>query len=208
MPDTATLLAFTFACFVLALTPGPAMILIISNSVSHNLRAGLVSAVSSGLGLYTHALAVAFGLSALLLAVPVAFDIIKIAGALYLLYLGVKTLASAAQPLEVAEDANPPRSLVYQGLAAAIINPKVALFFLAFLPQFVQPARGDITWQILVLGAILTLVVLLVGLGIAFIASYAAGFLKKSCTFAKVQNMLFGSVFILFGAQLFFAEKK
>jgi threonine/homoserine/homoserine lactone efflux protein len=211
MPELTTLLAFSFASFVLAITPGPAMILIISSTVSQNFKAGLVTAISSGLGLYLHAVAVAFGLSALLLAVPVAFDIIKIAGALYLIYLGLQTILSKAALLDV-EDENrvdaSSKSLIYQGLTAAVLNPKVALFFMAFLPQFVSPQRGEVTGQILFLGIIFTLVVTLVGLGIALAASYAAALLKRNRNVVKVQNWLFGSVFIAFGAQLFFAEHK
>ncbi|MEI7557215.1 LysE family translocator [Candidatus Chlorohelix sp.] len=211
MPELTTLLAFSFASFVLAITPGPAMILIISSTVSQNFKAGLVTAISSGLGLYLHAVAVAFGLSALLLAVPVAFDVIKIAGALYLIYLGLQTILSKAALLDV-EDENrvdaSSKSLIYQGLTAAVLNPKVALFFMAFLPQFVRPERGEVTGQILFLGIIFTLVVTLVGLGIALAASYAAALLKRNRTVVKVQNWVFGSVFIAFGAQLFFAEHK
>ncbi|NWJ47247.1 MAG: LysE family translocator [Chloroflexi bacterium] len=211
MPEFTTLLAFSFASFVLAITPGPAMILIISSTVSQNFKAGLVTAISSGLGLYLHAVAVAFGLSALLLAVPVAFDIIKIAGALYLIYLGLQTILSKAALLDV-EDENrvdaSSKSLIYQGLTAAVLNPKVALFFMAFLPQFVRPERGEVTGQILFLGIIFTLVVTLVGLGIALAASYAAALLKRNRNVVKVQNWVFGSVFIAFGAQLFFAEHK
>ena len=211
MPDFTTMLAFTFASFVLAITPGPAIILIITSSVSQDLRAGMVTAVSSGLGLYIHAVAVAFGLSALLLAVPVAFELIKIAGALYLIYLGLNTIFSKAALLKL-EDQNrniaSSKALIYQGLTAAVLNPKVALFFLAFLPQFVSPARGEVTWQIMFLGIIFTLVVTMVGLGIALAASYAANILKRNRTVVKVQNWVFGSVFIAFGTQLFFAERK
>lgn len=209
MPELTTLLAFCLASLVLAITPGPAMLYVISTSVGFSRKAGIISSLGAAFGMFFHVLAVAFGLSALLLAVPFVFDIIKIAGALYLLYLGIKTITSKSSLAEAGGNREKGLKVVfYQGMLTGVINPKLALFFLAFLPQFVDPSRGSVTWQLLFLGLVLDVVTMLVNLLIAFMSSLSRDLLQNNRKFITFQNWFAGSIFMFYGAQLVFAEHK
>ena len=146
---------FLVAALMLLLTPGPAVMYIVSRSVDQGRRAGLASVVGVELGNSAHVIAVALGLSALMLASALAFNIVKFAGAAYLIYLGVRTLLRPAN-LNAARPAATQnlRRTFSQGVLVATLNPKTALFFLAFLPQFVDAGKGHVSLQFLVLGFI------------------------------------------------------
>lgn len=156
-----TLALFALAALALIVVPGPAVLYIVARSVEQGRRAGLASALGVATGGLVHVTAAALGASALLVSSPAAFDAVRVIGAVYLVALGVQTLR--ARPGPERAEAPPPASLrrVYaQGVLVNVLNPKTALFFLAFLPQFADPARGRVPLQLLVLG--LTFVVLAV----------------------------------------------
>ena len=153
MPDATSLIMFMTATLALNLSPGPDMLYVIARSVGQGQKAGVISALGVGGGCLAHTFAAAFGLSALLMSSAVAYDLVKYAGAVYLVYLGVRALPGKARLQERSEA--PPASLsgiFYQGVVTNVLNPKVALFFLAYLPQFTKAGRGSIAWQIIFLG--------------------------------------------------------
>jgi len=149
-----TWLLFVVACAALAVTPGPNLVYLVARTVAQGRRAGLVSLAGTTTGFLAHVLAAAFGLSALLAAVPVAYDAVRYAGAAYLAWLAWTTWRSSG-PLPDGAAPRPaaPASLFRAGLMTSLLNPKVALFQLALFPQFVDPALGSVLAQSLVLGA-------------------------------------------------------
>jgi threonine/homoserine/homoserine lactone efflux protein len=148
MPDGAHLAAFAAAAAVLAVLPGAGMLYVLARSLADGRRAGVRSSLGTAVGGLCHVLAAAVGLSALLMTSATAFVLVRYAGALYLVALGVRTLvARGAEPAPRAA----PRAF-RQGVLTELMNPKTALFFLTFLPQFVQPAHGPALLQLLVLG--------------------------------------------------------
>lgn len=162
MPSTASLAGFIAAALVVLLIPGPAVLYIITRSLSQGHRAGLVSVLGLSTGALVHVAAATVGLSAILMTSATAFGAIKALGAGYLIYLGVRTLLgrddgasgdAAAPPL-------PTRRVFTDGILVSLLNPKIAVFFLAFLPQFVDPGRGSAARQVLVLGLLYILLAL------------------------------------------------
>ena len=151
-----TILLFAAASLILALTPGPNWVYLLSRTLCQGRRAGLVSWSGTTLGFTFHMFAAALGLSALLLAVPYAYDAVRLAGAAYLLWLAYSTLRGAAgapfAPLTLP--AVPDGVLFRQGVMSSVLNPKVALFYLALFPQFIDPAHGSVFAQSLLLGAV------------------------------------------------------
>lgn len=146
------LLPFCAACVALALTPGPNMLLLLSRTLSQGRRAGLLTLTGTQTGLSVHIATVAFGLAALLVAVPLAYDAVRIAGALYLAWLAVSTWREGDAEGEAAGRSIPASLLYRDGVLSSVLNPKIALFELALLPQFVDPARGSVLAQTLLLG--------------------------------------------------------
>ncbi|HEY7075253.1 MAG TPA: LysE family translocator [Solirubrobacteraceae bacterium] len=147
MPDGAHLAAFAAAALVLAALPGPGMLYVLARSLADGRRAGVRSSLGTAAGGLCHVVATAVGLSALLMTSATAYSVVRYAGALYLVALGVRTLLARAEAAPRAA----PRAF-RQGVLTELLNPKTALFFLTFLPQFVQPARGPALLQLLVLG--------------------------------------------------------
>jgi threonine/homoserine/homoserine lactone efflux protein len=153
MPALSTISLFLLAALGLLLIPGPSVLYIITRSVTQGKRAGLASVVGIELASFIHASAAALGLSALLLTSALVFSVVKYLGAAYLIYLGVRTLVAREDSQQASRSA--PRSfsqLISQGFLVNLLNPKTALFFYAFLPQFVNPAKGAVAGQILLLG--------------------------------------------------------
>jgi threonine/homoserine/homoserine lactone efflux protein len=149
-----TWLFFCLACIVLAITPGPSIVYLVSRTLAQGRAAGLRSLIGTSMGFAIHALAAAFGLSALLAAVPIAFEVVRWAGAAYLAWLAVATWRAGDDALPAPGDVRlPAGKLIREGLLTALLNPKVALFQLALFPQFVTPAQGSVLAQSLVLAA-------------------------------------------------------
>jgi threonine/homoserine/homoserine lactone efflux protein len=154
MIPLATWLVFVLACVALVATPGPNLLYLVSRTLAQGRAAGFVSLAGTSSGFLLHVLAAAFGLSAILAAVPLAYDTIRIAGALYLAWLAWSTWrAPDVAPGTTLERAVPAARLYREGLVTAILNPKVAMFQLALCPQFVDPTRGSVLAQSLILGA-------------------------------------------------------
>lgn len=196
MPDYSTLFAFALVSLGMVLTPGPNMIYLISRSLSQGHRAGLVSLVGIGVGFLAYMLAAAFGITAILLAVPIAYDLLRFAGAAYLLWLAWQTLRpggrSPFQPRRLSVDS--PRKLFLMGLLTSLLNPKIAVFYLALLPQFIDPARGSVLGQSLVLGALQITISLSVNALISLGAGRIAAFLNGRPLILLVQRWLMGTV--------------
>ena len=202
MPDAHSLALFMAAGLALNLTPGPDMLYVAARAAAEGRAAGVASTLGIATGTLLHIALVAFGLTALLAAVPVAYTAVRLAGAAYLVYLGVRTLL---QPGALTERVLTPASLgavFRQGVVTNVLNPKVALFFLAFLPQFVDPARGSAGLQVLGLGLLFdasgTLVLLAVALG----ASRAASRLRRSAGAARWLERATGVLFVGLGVRL------
>jgi threonine/homoserine/homoserine lactone efflux protein len=207
MPELSKLALFVVAALALLVTPGPAVLYIVTSSVDQGRRAGLVSALGVQTGTLFHIAAAAFGLSALLASSVMAFQTVKYAGAAYLIYLGVRKLTVGdARDEERSRTPRSLRQLYMQGVLVNLLNPKTALFFLAFLPQFVSVSRGAIALQVLFLG--LTFVVL----GIssdgtwALVAGTVGTSLKRNLRFLRAQRYFAGSVYLGLGLAAAFAS--
>jgi threonine/homoserine/homoserine lactone efflux protein len=200
MLDAARLPFFVAAALSLLLLPGPAVLYIVTRSIHQGRRAGIVSVLGIQLGTLFHVAAAALGLSAILMSSALAFSIVKYLGAAYLIFLGIRTLMTRPETAENPQvEAASLKRVFSQGVIVNVLNPKTALFFVAFLPQFADPARGSLALQLLLLGAIF------VGLGMLTDGSYAllAGsfgqWLKRSRTFARMQRYVAGTVYIGLG---------
>jgi threonine/homoserine/homoserine lactone efflux protein len=154
MPDTTTLLVFAAAAVALIAVPGPNFFYIATRTASQGRAAGFASALGVEVGTLVHIAAAAVGLSAVVASSPAAFAAIKYLGALYLLYLAVRTLVRRSGPASAEPPGAPLSRAVAEGVLVNVLNPKVALFFLAFLPQFIDPAHGSAAAQTLALGAV------------------------------------------------------
>ncbi len=169
-----TWLLFCVACVALSATPGPNMLLLVSRTLAQGRAAGFVSLAGTSTGFALHAIAAALGLSALLAAVPLAFEVVKWIGAVYLAWLAIVTWRSSAAPETAARAPRIARSAMYrQGLLTAVLNPKVAVFQLALFPQFVDPSRGSVLAQSLVL-ALTQLLIVVAGDSVCVFAATGA----------------------------------
>jgi threonine/homoserine/homoserine lactone efflux protein len=200
MPNWSTLSLFITAALILVFMPGPNTLYIIARSVQQGRMAGLVSSLGVQAGSLFHIAAAALGVSALLLSSALAFNAVKFAGAAYLIYLGVKTLLSREKLTETktVEDAGLSRAF-YQGVLVNLLNPKAALFFFAFLPQFVDARRGSITTQIMFLGAIVIVLGALSDSIYALLAGGAGNLLRGNFKLLRAQRYFAGSVYIGLG---------
>ncbi|MCW3479813.1 LysE family translocator [Neisseriaceae bacterium JH1-16] len=205
-----TLALFSAACLALTVTPGPDMLLIASRSVSQGRAAGFASLAGIQVGTYCHALAAAFGLSQLFLAVPLAYDVVRFAGAAYLLYLAWKTICSEGTVLAPAKGLTPHSygRIFRQGFLTNLLNPKMALFVLALFPQFVRPQAGSIAVQILLLATVLNLIGLLVNGAVIVAASKLAGRLSTGRRPSRLPQYLLGSVFAGLACRLALASRQ
>jgi threonine/homoserine/homoserine lactone efflux protein len=191
---------FMSAALILLLIPGPAVLYITARSASQGRLAGLVSVLAIETANFTQAVAAALGLSAILLSSALAFDIVKYLGAAYLMYLGVrKLMASDDGSGEVVLKQESLSRIYWQGFAVNILNPKTALFFFAFLPQFVNPTKGNVTWQTLLLGALFVGMAIITDSLYALLASSLAGKLAGRKEFQKGQRYFAGLVYIGLG---------
>jgi threonine/homoserine/homoserine lactone efflux protein len=199
--DPNTLAVFAAAALALAVVPGPAVLYIVARSVDQGRFAGLVSALGICVGSLVHVTAATIGLSSLLASSATAFTVVKYAGAAYLILLGIHRLLTREEVAEVA--ARPPRALrkiFRDGVIVNVLNPKTALFFLAFLPQFVDPAQGAATLQILVLGLVFTVIALSSDSLWALAAGTAGGLLRRSRWYLGVKRWVTGTVLVALGA--------
>jgi threonine/homoserine/homoserine lactone efflux protein len=196
MPSITTLIAFGLVAFGLAATPGPNMIYLISRSLSQGPRAGLISLIGVGIGFIIYMLLAAFGITAIVVAVPYAYDTLRLGGAGYLLYLAWQALKPGGRsPFQVRElPQDSPRKLVLMGLMTNLLNPKAAMLYLALLPQFIDPARGSVLMQSVVLGSMQIAISMAMNGIIAVTAGSISVFLARSPRWLVVQRWFMGTV--------------
>jgi threonine/homoserine/homoserine lactone efflux protein len=204
MPDASTFALFVAAALALLLVPGPAVLYVVARSVDQGRPAGLASVLGVGIGSLVHIAFAAVGLSALLASSAAAFSVVKWLGAAYLIWLGLQRLLTQDEE-EVPVEVEPERLLrvFLQGIIVNVLNPKTALFFLAFLPQFVDPARGAAWTQIVVLGATFVAVGLCTDSSYALLGGTAGDWLRRKsqgASFRWMRRYVPGGVYIALGA--------
>jgi len=200
MFDHSTLALFMGATVVFLLTPGPAVFYIVARSIDQGRTAGFVSTLGLNTGSLVHVAAAAFGVSAVLMSSVSAFNLVKYLGAGYLIYLGVRKLLVREE--EQTLHTRPPQKLSQifsQGVLVSILNPKTALFFFAFLPQFVDPSRGSVTAQILLLGGIFVVMAFMSDSLYAILAGTLGQWLKGNVRYLRWQRYFTGSIYIALG---------
>jgi threonine/homoserine/homoserine lactone efflux protein len=206
-PDTSTLAVFSAAALLLLVIPGPAVLYIVAQSVSRGRMAGLVSMLGIQVGGLVHVAAAAVGLSALVVQSALAFSIVKYAGAAYLVFLGVRRLLGRDRN---GADGIPRerrlRALFANGIIVNVFNPKTALFFFAFLPQFVDVSRGGVAFQILVLGLVFIGLAVLSDGAYAVVAGSAAGWVSARRGCARAERFVSGSVLVGLGLATTFSS--
>ena len=207
MIDAAVAAAFFGAAVLLALSPGPDNLFVLMQSATHGRRAGLLVTLGLCTGLLGHTAAVALGLAAVLAATPWALWAVKLVGAAYLLYLAWRAWHAPVGPLASAHVTRlTPLAAYTRGIVMNLTNPKVALFFLAFLPQFVDPARGGVPWQIVQLGALFMLATLLTFGAFALFAGWIGSGLRHSARAQRLLNRAAALVFAGLAARLALAR--
>lgn len=202
MPDATTFGLFLTAALVVAITPGPGIFYVLTRSIKGGRGEGVASSFGNGVGGLVHVLAAALGLSAILMASATAFIVVKLVGAAYLVYLGVRTLLERNDVYDESEaGARPSQNseAFRQGIVAETLNPKAALFFLAFLPQFVNP-QGPVALQILLLGCIGVFLNTTTDLVVAGFAGSLGRWLRESVRFRHGQRLFSGCALIGLGA--------
>jgi threonine/homoserine/homoserine lactone efflux protein len=199
MPSASTLALFSLAAIALAIVPGPAVAYIVTQSVDKGRRAGIVSALGIASGGLVHVAAATVGLSALIASSAAAFTVVKLVGAAYLIAVGVRRILTRDEPeatVEVQETRL--RRLYGQGVVVNVLNPKTALFFLAFLPQFVDRDRSVVP-QVAILGLLFAAIALLSDLAYAVAADALAGRMRRSARAARVRRFATGGIFVALG---------
>lgn len=205
MPDFASLTLYLSAAFVLAITPGPGIFYVLTRSLKGGRAEGYFSALGTALGGLFHVLAAALGLSAILATSALAFSLVKYAGAAYLIYLGITTLLRHDESLEVdVEITSNNKRAFYQGILTEMLNPKTALFFLAFIPQFINP-DGVIVTQFIILGTISVCMNTSADIVVATLAGPIGHQLKTRPMLRKGQRIFTGTSLIALGAYVAFA---
>ena len=201
MTDPSTLALFMLASLALAVVPGPAVLYIVAQSVDQGRFAGLVSALGIGTGGLVHVVAATVGLSSLLASSATAFTIVKYAGAAYLILLGIRRLLSREEVGEEAlQSPRAHRQIFRDGVVVNVLNPKTALFFLAFLPQFVDPDAAAAPVQILLLGLIFVVIAFCSDSMWAVAAGTLGSWLRRSRWYLGVKRWVTGTVFVGLGA--------
>ncbi len=210
MPTTSTLLAFAGAAWLLMAIPGPAVFYVLARSASQGTRAGLVSVAGLHTGTLVHVAAAVLGLSAVLVASATAFTVVKLVGAGYLVWLGVSLLLEHRRSPETVPGETTPgepahlaprtmRRVFTDGVIVEVLNPKVAVFFLAFLPQFVDPSRGDAQAQLLVLSVVYLVIGVLSDGSYAVLGGAVAGLFRRSPQAWRRTNLAAGLTYVGLG---------
>jgi threonine/homoserine/homoserine lactone efflux protein len=208
IPSATSIAVFSVAAILLLLTPGPAVLYVVARSVEQGRIAGLASVCGITTGTLVHVLAASLGLSALLASSALAFAVVKFAGAGYLIYIGVRRIFSRidAPAASLVLPVRSLRRLYRDGFVVNLLNPKTALFFVAFLPQFVDPGRGAATFQIAFLGLLFTFMGLMSDGVYALVAGTAARWVKRRGSYLRWERYVTGSVFIGLGVTAAFAD--
>ncbi len=208
MIDSNVLLVFFTTSVILALSPGPDNLFVLAQSAQNGRTAGLFVTLGLATGLVAHTVAVAFGLAAIVHASAIAFTVLKFIGAAYLLYLAWQALRAAAStgeqnPVKALSRGN----LYRRGIVMNLTNPKVSLFFMAFLPQFADPSHGSMTVQFVLLGAVFITATLLVFSAVSFLAGGFGDKFRNSALAQKAVNRIAAAVFIALAIKLAISER-
>jgi threonine/homoserine/homoserine lactone efflux protein len=202
----SSLLLFVSAALVLLAIPGPAVLYVTSRGIGHGRSAGLVSALGIGVGTLLHVAAAALGLSALLMSSAIAFGAVKYLGAAYLIFLGIQKILREESIVSSEQSARIQLSRIFgQGIVVNVLNPKTALFFFAFLPQFVDVSRGKVAGQILFLGLLFAVMGVLSDSVWALFAGTLAHALKRNTRWMRAQRYVSGGMLISLGLATAFA---
>jgi RhtB (resistance to homoserine/threonine) family protein len=198
-------LLFLSAAVALNISPGPDLIYILSRSVAHGTRVGLASTAGVCTGAFVHVIAASLGLSAILAASSTAFTLVKYIGAIYLIYLGVQSIRTSGTLFNVSESISSTITTwqaFRQGVMVDVLNPKVSIFFMAFLPQFVREGHGSETSQLIVLGTLVICVSLVVESCFVFAATRATNYFRSNSSASVWLDRILGSVLIALGVRL------
>ena len=209
MIDSLSLLGFVAAALVVLITPGPGVLYTIARSLSQGQQAGLISVLGLSAGALFHVIAATLGLSAILLASAIAFDLVKLLGAAYLIYLGLQAILSGRKQIDA--DTLSERSknrLFIDGIVVSILNPKIAIFFLAFLPQFVDTESGLVPQQIFFLGVLYVILALLTDGSYALLAGRLRHWLDHRIIRGPLPQYASGIVYLGLGVSTAFLERK
>jgi threonine/homoserine/homoserine lactone efflux protein len=209
MMETNGILVFMLATLVLNVTPGPDMLYVITRSVDQGRAAGIISSLGIAAGCVLHTLLVACGLAGLLVTMPIAYEVIKYAGAAYLIFLGVRAIVNSRRSQACKQMTKDGLGAIFiQGMLTNVLNPKVALFFLAFLPQFVAQAKGHVALQLITLGILFNISGTIVNVLVALAASFTGKRFKRWVGDSAVFRWLTGGVFIGLGVRLALLERR
>lgn len=210
VPNLPTLIAFAAASLLLAATPGPDMTLSISRALAQGKKAALFVVLGTGLGIVVHTLLVAFGISALITASPTAFLVLKTGGAAYLLWLAIQAIryGSSLSVTKVTEAKGTALSNVATGFSVNILNPKVVIFFMTFLPQFVTASDPDVTQKLIFLGVFFILVGSPVNVIVILLADKLAGWLQANPKVLRGIDYTFAGVFSVFAFKIFMTQAR
>jgi threonine/homoserine/homoserine lactone efflux protein len=209
MFDLTQIAAYVAVVALLFLVPGPAVLLTLARSMSGGAGVGVATGAGIAVGDTLHTLAAVIGLSAVLMTSALAFDIVKYLGAAYLVYLGIVAIRERTGDIELPQvKAMTARRAFRQAILIEVLNPKTALFFLSFLPQFVDPARGAVWAQLLVLGGIFVAMSLAYTSVLALSAATIAQWLKRNSRIGRWQGKIIGSIYIGLGVQLALQERR
>lgn len=204
LPDPTVLIPFTLAVVAITLTPGPDMTFFVGRAITHGRAAGLAAMAGAFSGILVHTMLVAFGLSALVVAAPTAFAALKIAGALYLAWLAVQAIRHGSA-FALPGGAPSRASLVAtwaSGVAINLLNPKILLFFMTFLPQFVRPGDPEAAAKFITLGLLFMAIALIITLPLVLAADRVASLLRHRPRIARTIDWLFAGIFATFAVQI------
>jgi threonine/homoserine/homoserine lactone efflux protein len=203
MIEPQSYLLFIAAAVLLVLAPGPDMLYMLTRTIAQGRKAGVLAAVGINAGAYVHVIAAVLGLSAILATSSVAFTVVKWLGAVYLVWIGIQAIRSGPLNLATGESIHlNGKAIFWQGFLSDVLNPKVAIFFLAFLPQFVEVGSKNETQQLLLLGITCNVIAIGINLILVYFASIATAGLRKNRKLAVWLNRAMGTVFIALGIRL------
>ena len=210
MPPIELLLTFTVAALLMSLSPGPSNLYVMARSIGQGTKAGVVAAIGLALGAMVHVIATTLGVAAIFEYSPLAYTVLKLAGAAYLIYLGIRYLTTRPEIADAAAPVHrtPHGRILRESMLVEITNPKTALFFLALLPQFVVPEAGPVAPQLLLLGLISTFAAIPCDVTVAVASGRAARWLARNERAQVLQQRLSGGILLTLGGYILFEEAR
>ncbi|MCU4414389.1 LysE family translocator [Acinetobacter sp. WU_MDCI_Axc73] len=210
MLDASQVIAFALICLAMVLTPGPNMIYLISRSICQGKTAGFISLAGVATGFIFYMLCASLGITVLVVAIPYAYDAIRIAGAIYLLWLAWKALKPNADPIFDIKNlsSDSPIKLFLMGFFTNLLNPKIAIMYLSLLPQFIHPQHASILFQSIQLGIIQIMVSVSINALIVFSAGTIATFLQREPVWAKLQRWFMGTVLAALAVRILLDQRR